>query len=119
MILTGLDTIIICFELQKQKIFLFSICRLGHKALNGVSTQLCLSNEDKFQVEIHNLDLEGIIFIVSIVQLHAMDATKMHIASRNKRGKWQPWYFFGIHGGHSLKKNKISGGHVEVCPCCT
>jgi hypothetical protein len=52
------------------------------------------------------LDLEG-IFRNSIVQPHVTDSTQMRIASRNKRGN--PGLSFGYTGGHSLKKDKITG----------
>ena len=66
--------------------------------------KLYLSNEDKLQKEIDNLDLEG-IFRDSIVQQHVTDPMKMEIVSRNKRQ--EPWNIPWLHG-HSLWKDKVT-----------
>jgi hypothetical protein len=55
----------------------------GTRTVDRGMHRLFLSNEDKFQTEIDDLDLEG-IFKDSIVQQHPKDPTKMRIAARNK-----------------------------------
>jgi hypothetical protein len=78
----------------------------GTKTIKQGMHKLFLSNEDKFQKEIEDLDLEG-IFKDSIIKQHPTDPTKMLIASRNKRGN--RGISLGYTGGHSLRKDEITG----------
>jgi hypothetical protein len=68
--------------------------------------KLYLTNEDKLEIEIDDLNLEG-IFRDSIVRPHLTDPTKMQIAARNKRGN--RGISLGYTGGHSLWKDKVTG----------
>ena len=78
----------------------------GTRTIDRGMHRLFLLNKDKFQTEIDDLDLEG-IFRDSIVQQHPKDPTKMRIAARNKRGN--RGISLGYTGGHSLKKDAITG----------
>jgi hypothetical protein len=73
--------------------------------------KLYLTNEDKLEIEIDDLNLEG-IFRDSIVRPHLTDPTKMQIAARNKRGN--RGISLGYTGGHSLWKDKVTGNVVNT-----
>jgi hypothetical protein len=93
-------------RLSKRQNLPFEHLPLGTKTIDRGMHKLFLSNEDQFQQEIDDLDLEG-IFRDSILQPHPTDATKMRIAARNKRGN--RGISLGYTGGHSLRKDLITG----------
>ena len=93
-------------RISKRRNLPFEHLAQGTKTIDRGIHKLFLSNEDKFQTEIDDLDLEG-IFKDSIVQQHATDPTKMRIAARNKRGN--RGISLGYTGGHSLRKEAITG----------